>query len=93
MSLTDTAIRNAKPGQKPVKLFAERGLYLEISPTGGKWWRLKYRLDGKEKRLSLGVYPDVPLAGRKEKSTGVWLEGARDKRDIARRCAKVGIEF
>ena len=53
MPLTDTAIRNAKPGEKPVKLFDERGLYLEISPTGGKWWRLKYRFDGKEKRLSL----------------------------------------
>jgi hypothetical protein len=37
------------------------GLYLEVSPTGGKWWRLKYRFNGKEKRISLGVYPDVTL--------------------------------
>jgi len=53
MSLTDTAIRNAKPGKKSSKLYDERGLYLEVSPSGGKWWRLKYRFDGKEKRLSL----------------------------------------
>ena len=73
MPLTDTAIRNAKPAEKPVKLFDERGLYLEISPTGGKWWRLKYRFDGKEKRLSLGVYPDVSL------------KDARERRDAARK--------
>ena len=61
MPLTDAAIRNATPYEKPVKLFDERGLYLEVSPTGGKWWRLKYRFDGREKQLSLGVYPDVGL--------------------------------
>jgi hypothetical protein len=80
MPLTDTAIRNAKPGEKPVKLFDERGLYLEISPTGGKWWRFKYRFDGKEKRLSLGVYPDVSL------------KDARDRRDAARRLLADGID-
>ena len=53
--MTDPAIRNAKCGEKPVRPFDERGLYLEVSPTGGKWWRLKYRFDGKEKRLSLRV--------------------------------------
>ncbi len=61
MLLTDTAIRNAKPGEKPVRLFDGGGLYLEVSPAGGKWWRLKHRFDGKEKRLSLGVYPGVSL--------------------------------
>lgn len=73
MSLTDTAIRNAKPDSKPVRLFDERGLYLEIAPSGGKWWRLKYRFGGKEKRLSLGVYPDVSL------------KDARQRRDEARK--------
>ena len=77
MSLTDTAIRNTKPGVKPIKLFDERGLYLELSPTGGKWWRLKYRFDGKEKRLSLGVYPDVSL------------KDARDRRDTARKLLRM----
>jgi Arm DNA-binding domain len=53
--LTNTAVRNARPNGKTVKLFDERGLYLEVSPAGGKWWRLKYRFAGKEKRVSLGV--------------------------------------
>lgn len=80
MSLTDTTIRNAKPGEKPLKLFDARGLYLEISPAGGKWWRLKYRYDGKEKRLSLGVYPDVSL------------KDARERRDTARKLLADGID-
>ena len=61
MSLTDIAIRRAQPGKKPRKMFDRRGLYLEVAPRGGKWWRLKYRFGGKEKRLSLGVYPEVSL--------------------------------
>lgn len=73
MPLTDTAIRNAKPADKPVRLFDGGGLYLEVSPSGGKWWRLKYRVHGKEKRLSLGVYPDV------------GLKDARERRDQARK--------
>ncbi len=80
MPLTDTAIRNAKPGEKTVKLFDERGLYLEVSPAGGKWWRLKYRFDGKEKRLSLGVYPDVSL------------RDARERRDAARKLLADGTD-
>ncbi|MEO6911435.1 MAG: Arm DNA-binding domain-containing protein [Edaphobacter sp.] len=73
MPLTDITVKNAKPQGKTVKIFDERGLYLEVSPNGGKWWRLKYRFDGKEKRLSLGVYPDVRL------------KDARDRRDAARK--------
>jgi hypothetical protein len=92
MPLTDTAIRNAKPGKKPTRLFDGGGLYLEVSPTGGKWWRFKYPFAGKEKRLSLGVYPDVPLAGRKNKQTGDWIEGARDKRDKARQLLADGVD-
>ncbi len=72
MALTDVTVRNAKPNTKTVKHYDERGLYLEVSPTGNKWWRLKYRFEGKEKRLALGVYPDVSL------------KQARDKRDAAR---------
>ncbi|MEW6489347.1 MAG: integrase arm-type DNA-binding domain-containing protein [Thermodesulfobacteriota bacterium] len=80
MPLTDTAIRNAKPATKPRKLSDERGLYLEVAPSGGKWWRLKYRFGGKEKRLSLGVYPDV------------GLKDARDRRDDARKLLANGID-
>nr|WP_178131508.1 integrase arm-type DNA-binding domain-containing protein [Burkholderia pseudomallei] len=78
--LTDTAIRNAKPADKPVRLFDGGGLYLEIAPSGGKWWRLKYRFGGKEKRYSLGVYPEVTLAT------------ARKKRDEAREKLAAGID-
>ena len=53
MSLTDVVVREAKAQAKTTKLSDERGLYLEISPSRGKWWRLKYRIHGKEKRLSL----------------------------------------
>jgi integrase len=69
MPLSDTAVRNAKPEAKPVRHFDRDGLYLEVSPSGGKWWRFKYRYAGKEKRLSLGVYPDVNLK-KARKRTG-----------------------
>ena len=61
MPLTDKAIRHARPGIKPRKIFDGSGLYLEVSPRGGKWWRFKYRFGAKDKRISLGVYPDVSL--------------------------------
>lgn len=61
MKLTDAAIRNAKPSDKPKKLSDGGGLYLEVAPSGGKWWRYKYRYQGKEKRISLGVYPEIGL--------------------------------
>lgn len=80
MALTDTAIRNAKPETSPRKLFDERGLFLLVSPNGGKWWRFKYRFDGKEKQLSLGVYPDV------------GLKTARERRDQARKLLTDGID-
>ena len=61
MPLTDIAIRRAQAGNKTRKMFDGRGLHLEVSPRGGKWWRFKYRFGGKDKRISLGVYPDVSL--------------------------------
>ena len=68
MPLTDIAIRRAQPGKKSRKMFDGRGLYLEVSPRGGKWWRLKYRFRGKDKRISLGVYPDVSLKEARRRS-------------------------
>ncbi|MBQ9407701.1 MAG: integrase arm-type DNA-binding domain-containing protein [Desulfovibrio sp.] len=59
--LTDTAIKTAKPKEKSYKLTDGEGLYVEVAPGGGKYWRIKYRYGGKEKRLSLGVYPAVSL--------------------------------
>ena len=78
--LTDTAIKKLKPKDKPYRTFDSGGMYLEVSPAGGKWWRLKYRVAGKEKRLSLGVYPNVNL------------KAAREKRDDARRLLSSGVD-
>jgi len=61
MALTNTAIRNLKPAEKARKVFDGNGLYIEISPKGGKWWRFKYRYNKKEKRISLGTYPEITL--------------------------------
>ena len=62
MPLTAVAARNAVPREKPYKLAAGAGLYLEVMPTGARYWRWKYRYAGKEKRLALGVFPTVSLA-------------------------------
>src|SRR5215208_4493895 len=60
--LTDTRIRQAKPGPKPYKLADGGGLFLLVHSNGSKYWRLKYRLDGKEKLFAVGVYPEINLA-------------------------------
>lgn len=61
MPLTDTAAKQAKPKDKTYRLSDEKGMYLEVTPKGQKYWRMKYRIGGKEKRLSIGVYPATPL--------------------------------
>jgi integrase len=66
MALTAASIRGAKPTEKPYKLSDEKGLYLLVHPRGGRYWRLKYRLHGREKLLAIGVYPDVTLAKARE---------------------------
>ena len=73
MALTNTAIQNAKPSEKSYKIYDTDGLFMQVTPAGGKWWRFKYRFEGKEKLLSLGTYPEVSL------------KQARDKRDDARK--------
>ena len=78
--LTDAAVKKAKPGGKPVRIFDGRGLYIEIAPSGGKWWRWKYRFAGKERLLSMGTYPDVTL------------KAARDRRDEARALLQTGVD-
>jgi integrase len=79
-TLSDAAIRKAKPSDKPRKLSDGGGLYLELQPNGGKWWRLKYRIGGKEKRIGLGTYPEVTLAD------------ARKRRDEARALVAAGTD-
>ena len=90
MPLKDTNCRNAKPQDKPYRLYDEQGLYLEVQPNGGRYWRLKYRFLGKEKRLVLGVYPEVGLqeARRKRDDARVQLAGGQDP-SPQRRMAKV----
>lgn len=78
--LSDLAISKAKPADKPRRLFDGNGLYLEVTPTGSRYWRLKYRIAGKEKRLALGVYP------------AVTLREARDKAQDARRTLQEGLD-
>ena len=71
--LTDTAIRKAKPKEKPYKVSDSQGLYLLVNPRGSKLWRVKYRMNGVERKLALGSYPEITLAE------------ARSARDAARR--------
>jgi len=78
--LNDTKVRSAKSREKAFKLSDERGLFLLVTPTGSRLWRLKYRLNGREKLISLGAYPDVTL------------KRAREKRDAARRLIADGID-
>lgn len=67
--LTDLRVRNAKSKEKTYRLADAGGLYLEVSSTGSKYWRMKYRHAGKEKRLALGVYPIVSLSDARAKAT------------------------
>lgn len=87
MPLTALECKNAKPKERTYRLFDGHGLYLECTPQGGRYWRLKYRYDGKEKRLALGAYPEVPLS-----SDTVDAPGARQKRVAARKLLAQGID-
>ena len=78
--LTDPKCKNAKPREKAYKLSDEKSLYLEIMPNGAKYWRMKYRYGGKEKRLAFGVYPVI------------GLKEARAKRDDARKLLADGAD-
>jgi len=78
--LSETKIKAARPRKKPYKLADGRGLYLFITPPGGRLWRLDYRIHGKRKTLSLGAYPDIPL------------KSARNRLNDARRKIADGID-
>jgi len=80
MALTELGIRQAKPQEKEYMLHDDRGLYLLVRPAGGKYWRLRYWKDNKEKKMSLGVYPTVTL------------KEAREKRDELRKDISNGID-
>ena len=79
-NLTVTEVRNVKPTNKAQRLFDGGGLYVEVTPSGGRYWRWKYRFSGKEKLLALGVFPAVSLAD------------ARQARDEARKLLSTGVD-
>lgn len=78
--LSEVKIRASRPREKSYKVWDDRGLFMLVTPTGARLWRFKYRIDGKERLLALGAYPDVPL------------KGAREKRDEARALVADGID-
>ncbi|MBT8138807.1 MAG: Arm DNA-binding domain-containing protein, partial [Gammaproteobacteria bacterium] len=80
MALTNIEAKNAKPREKPYKLADAKGLYLQVQPNGSKYWRMKYRFQGKEKVLAFGVFPEVSL------------REAREKQDDARRMLRDDID-
>lgn len=80
MALKDVEIRALRAIDRPIKRADGKGLYIEVSPSGSKLWRLKYRISGKEKRLALGAYPEISLAE------------ARRRRDAARRTIDDGLD-
>ena len=80
MPLTYAAIKTARPQAKAHKLYDEKGLFLLVEPKGGRLWRLKYRFNGKEKKLAIGTYPEL------------GLKEARDKRDEARSLLAAGVD-
>ena len=97
MALTDTQIRNSKPGQTPVKITDGGGLYLELRPTGAKLWRYRYRIDGKENVFAVGEYVQAP-AGESAEQAQIRRDGgmltlaeARTKREECRALVKQGI--
>jgi len=78
MALTFAAIKNTKGREKPYKLTDSDGLFLYVTPNGGRYWRMNYRHMGKQKTLAFGVYPDTGLAD------------AREQRDAARKVLAKG---
>ena len=79
-ALSEAKIRASRPKERAYKVFDERGLFMLVTPTGGRLWRFRYRMGGVEKLLSLGAYPDVPL------------KRAREKREDARKLVADGID-
>ena len=80
MPLTDTTVRNLKSAEKTYRVSDEKGMFIEVTPSGGKLWRIKYRFEGKQKPLALGKYPEVNL------------KEARERRDEARKLLANGVD-
>jgi len=81
MALTDVKVKNARPKEKPYKIYDERGLYIIVMPSGGKWWRFDYTFGGKRKTVSFGTYPSVSI------------KEARDKREEMKKLLGEGVDI
>ena len=95
MVLTDTAIRSAKPREKPYKMGDSGGLFLLVQPSGGRLWRFKYRVDGREKKLAIGTYPDVTLAEarrKRDEARQQLAEGRDPSMEKRRRQARAAVD-
>jgi integrase len=96
MALTAAAIHSAKPGAKPYKVTDRDGLFLLVNPNGSKLWRLRYRLDGKEKKLSIGAYPEVGLSdardraakARKQLAQGLNPQAEKDREKLTAKLSR-----
>ena len=93
-SLSDTTVRNAKPKPKPYKVSDGEGLFLLVTPSGGKYWRLKYFFAAKEKTLALGVYPEVTLADARERRAQARkaLASGKDPGEVKKETKRLLIE-
>jgi hypothetical protein len=95
VALTDVAIRNAKPGAKAIKLADGGGMFLLVTPAGGKLWRLKYRVDGREKLLAIGAYPEIGLGEarrRREEARELIAMGKDPSREKQREKVRARIQ-
>lgn len=95
MPLSDIAIRNAKPAVKPAKMADGGGLFLYVTPAGGKLWRLKYRIDGREKLLAIGSYPEIGLSDarkRRDEARALIAEGKDPSREKQKAKARSRLE-
>jgi len=95
VALTDVAIRNAKPGPKPYKMGDSHGLFLLVQPTGGKLWRFKYRVDGREKKLAIGPYPEIGLGEerrRRDEAREAMAAGKDPAREKQRNKVRAKVE-
>ncbi len=100
MPLTDLQIKRFSPGEKPYKRSDGGGLFIQVTPSGSKLWRMSYRFDGKQKLLSFGAYPYVTLASarkRRDNAKTLLAEGidpmAVKKADKAKRIAETEHTF
>ena len=87
------AARNAKPREKPYKLSDSKGLYLQVQPNGSKLWRLKYRFNGKERRLAFGAYPEVTLSRARERQIDARrvLDGGIDPGELKKQAKRAAV--